>query len=71
MANNEEQDFFDVPKLNYLSPEQVRAYPQFANATDEEVENIIHSLYELGQITSAIISRELKSQEPGTKGEKD
>ncbi len=71
MANNEEQDFFDVPKLNYLTPEQVRAYPQFANATDEEVENIIHSLYELGQITSAIISRELKSQEPDQESEKD
>lgn len=71
MANNEEQDFFDVPKLNYLTPEQVRAYPQFANATDEEVENIIHSLYELGQITSAIISRELKSQEPDQEGEKE
>lgn len=71
MANNEEQDFFDVPKLNYLTPEQVRAYPQFANATDEEVENIIHSLYELGQITSATISRELKSQEPDQEGEKE
>ena len=71
MANNEEQDFFDVPKLHYLTPEQVRAYPQFANATDEEVENIIHSLYELGQITSAIISRELKSQEPDQEGEKE
>lgn len=71
MANNDEQDFFDVPKLNYLTPEQVRAYPQFANATDEEVENIIHSLYELGQIASAIISRELKSQEPGPEGEKE
>ena len=71
MANNEEQDLFDVPKLNYLTPEQVRAYPQFANATDEEVENIIHSLYELGQITSAIISRELKSQEPDQEGEKE
>lgn len=71
MANNEEQDFFDIPKLNYLTPEQVRAYPQFANATDEEVENIIHSLYELGQITSAIISRELKSQEPDQEGEKE
>lgn len=71
MANNEEQDFFDVPKLNYLTPEQVRAYPQFADANDEEVENIIHSLYELGQIASAIISRELKSQEPDQEGEKE
>lgn len=71
MANNEEQDFFDVPKMNYLTPEKVRSYPQFANATDEEVENIIQSLYELGQITSAIISRELKSQEPEPDGEKE
>lgn len=71
MANNEEQDFFDVPKMNYLTPEKVRSYPQFAIATDEEVENIIQSLYELGQITSAIISRELKSQEHDPGGEKE
>jgi galactose-1-phosphate uridylyltransferase len=64
MPTYEEQDFFDVPKMNYLTPEQVRSYPQFVNATDEEVENIIQTLYDLGQITSGIISRELKSPEP-------
>lgn len=33
--------------LLFLTPEQVRADPKYANTTDEEVENIIHTLHTL------------------------
>ncbi len=71
MANNEEQDFFDVPQLLHLTPEKVRSYPQFADATDEEVFNIINSLYDLSLITYDLVSKELTPQSPEPGEEKE
>ena len=42
----------------FLTPQQVRADPNFKDATDEEVENIIHTLHQLSLITYEVICRE-------------
>lgn len=42
-----------------LTEEQIRAYPQFKEETDEEVANIIDSLHKLSLIIYEIVQREL------------
>jgi hypothetical protein len=45
----------------FLTHEQIRAYPQFKDATDEEVVNIINTLHQFALITYEIISREINA----------
>ena len=42
----------------FLTPQQVRADPNFKDATDEEVENIIDTLHQLSLITYELICKE-------------
>lgn len=44
---NEHQNSPENESLLFLTPEEVRADPNYSNASDEEVENIIHTLQTL------------------------
>lgn len=48
--------------LLMLTEEQIRAYPQFKDETDENVANIIDSLHKLSLITYEIVQRELSEK---------
>jgi len=43
----------------FLTEEEVRAFPQFKDVTDEEVKNIICTLHDLALITYEIFCKEL------------
>jgi predicted ATP-grasp superfamily ATP-dependent carboligase len=48
-----DQDFenSEADERLFLTEEEVRSFPQFANASEEEVENIIDTLHDLALIT--------------------
>lgn len=50
-------------QLITLTEKQVRAYPAFANATDEEVLHIIDTLHQLALITYNVISSEMQQEQ--------
>lgn len=52
----------DENKPFFLSEEQVRAYPQFKQASSEEILHIINSLHQLSLITYELISREINQE---------
>ena len=47
-------------QLLSLTEQQVRAYPEFANATDEEVLHIINTLHQLSLITYEVFANNLQ-----------
>lgn len=49
-------------KRLFLTESQVRAYPQFKDASTEEIINIINSLHQLALITHELVSKELNEQ---------
>lgn len=49
-------------KRLFLTESQVRAYPQFKDASPEEIINIINSLHQLALITYELVSKELNEQ---------
>lgn len=50
-------------QLITLTEKQVRAYPAFANATDEEVLHIIDTLHQLALITYNVITSEMQQEQ--------
>lgn len=46
----------------FLTEQQVRAYPQFKDATDAEVVNIINTLHQFALIAYEIISRKINEE---------
>lgn len=52
----------DVKQQLFLSEEQIRRYPQFKDATLEEIINIINSLHQLSLITYAVITEQISKQ---------
>lgn len=46
----------------FLTEAQIRKYPQFTDASQEEIINIINSLHQLALITYEIVSREINSK---------
>lgn len=52
----------DVKQQLFLSEEQIRKYPQFKDATPEDIINIINSLHQLSLITYALINKEIDNQ---------
>jgi len=60
------QDWLDQTPENsqadkrlFLTEEQVRSFPQFKDASPEEVENIIGTLHDLALISYELFSREI------------
>ena len=49
-------------KQLFLTEKQVRSFPGFENATDDEVQNIISSLHILSLLTYEIVTGELNQQ---------
>jgi len=49
-------------KQLFLTEKQVRSFPGFENATDDEVQQIISSLHILSLITYELVTRELNLQ---------
>lgn len=49
----------DSEKKLFLTESQVREYPQFKDASPEEIINIINSLHQLALITYELVSKEL------------
>ncbi len=49
-------------KQLFLTEKQVRSFPLFENATDDEVQNIISSLHVLSLITYEFVTGELNQQ---------
>ena len=49
-------------QLITLTDKQVRACPQFANSTDEEVLHIIDTLHQLALITYNVITSEMQQE---------
>ena len=47
-------------QLLSLTEQQVRAYPEFSNATDEEVLHIINTLHQLSLITYEVFANDLQ-----------
>ena len=47
----------------FLTEEEVRAFPQFKDATAEEIENIMDTLHALALITYEIFCKELGNDE--------
>jgi hypothetical protein len=50
-------------KRLFLTEEEVRAFPQFQDATAEEIENIINTLHALALITYEIFCKENCNEE--------
>lgn len=46
----------------FLTQEQIKAYPQFKNAADEEVVNIINTLHQFALIAYELISKEINEK---------
>jgi len=57
-------DILNSEKALFLTEKQVRAYPQFRDAPEEEIINIINTLHQLALITYEVVSAEL-NQQPG------
>jgi len=55
-------DILNPENALFLTEKQVRAYPQFRDATEEEIINIINSLHQLALITYDLVSAELNQQ---------
>ena len=47
-------------QLLSLTEQQVRAYPEFSNATDEEVLHIINTLHQLSLIAYEVFANDLQ-----------
>lgn len=48
-------------EVGFLTPAEVRSFPKFANASDEEVWNIINTLHKLSLVTyNAFVKEEAK-----------
>lgn len=47
----------------FLTEEEVRSFPQFKNATTEEVNNIIDTLHDLALVTYALFCKEFRQNE--------
>lgn len=60
--NQDQQAGSESEKKLFLTESQVRAYPQFKDATPEEIINIINSLHQLALITYELVSKELNEQ---------
>lgn len=55
-------DILNSEKALFLTEKQVRAYPQFRDAPEEEIINIINTLHQLALITYEVITAELNRQ---------
>lgn len=61
-TEQEETQASKSSQLITLTEKQVRAYPAFANATDEEVLHIIDTLHQLALITYNVITSEMQEE---------
>ncbi|MEI9809766.1 MAG: hypothetical protein WDO16_18925 [Bacteroidota bacterium] len=50
----------EAHKQLFLSEQQVRSFPQFKDATAEEIENIIGTLHDLALISYELFCREVQ-----------
>lgn len=57
-SNNHEKD-----ERLFLTEEEVRSFPQFKDATSEEVENIIDTLHDLALVTYELFCKETRQNE--------
>ena len=55
-------DILSSEKALFLTEKQVRAYPQFRDAPEEEIINIINTLHQLALITYEVVSEELNQR---------
>lgn len=55
-------DILNSEKALFLTEKQVRAYPQFRDAPEEEIINIINTLHQLALITYEVVSVELNQR---------
>ncbi len=55
-------EILNPEKALFLTEKQVRAYPQFRDAPEEEIINIINSLHQLALIAYDLVSAELNQQ---------
>ena len=62
-----EQKENKVNQLLSLTEQQVRAYPEFTEATDEEVLHIINTLHQLSLITYEVFANNLQEYPLSTK----
>lgn len=66
MNSNELKSAGDISEeqkeIWFLTPEEVRSFPKYKNATDEEVWNVIHSLHRLALVCYEAFVKEEKSQ---------
>lgn len=58
----DQQSSSESEKKLFLTESQIRAYPQFKDASSEEIINIINSLHQLALITYELASQELNAQ---------
>lgn len=58
----DQQSSSESEKKLFLTESQVRAYPQFKDASPEEVINIINTLHQLALITYELVSQELNAK---------
>lgn len=63
----EHQNSPEEESLLFLTPEQVKADPNYANATDEEVENIIHTLHTLALAAYDVYCKEEEQKDKDAK----
>jgi pimeloyl-CoA synthetase len=59
---NERKHAQNSNELLFLTGEQIRSSPDFKDASDEEIQNIINTLHNLALLTYRIISKELNQQ---------
>ena len=57
-----EQKENKLNQLLSLTEQQVRAYPEFTEATDEEVLHIINTLHQLSLITYEVFANDLQEK---------
>ena len=53
----------EAHKRLFLSEQQVRSFPEFKNATPEEIENIIGTLHDLSLISYELFCREVQEND--------
>lgn len=58
-------DKSEAHKRLFLSERQVRSFPQFKDATSEEIENIIGTLHDLALISYELFCREVQENDEG------